>query len=117
MAATQIGADTLLGATPIDVTVGADYIVESVTENTYEIPQEDVMDANGARAVRVIYQKIPTSTLTLICKAGADPLTDFPAGQLMPGTTWFVRSAPVTKTKNPWRVELDVIDYSLAVVP
>jgi hypothetical protein len=120
MATTQIGTDALIGASYTGLPNGTDYIVESVTINDAEIDMEDIFDgADGARALRLIFNKFAKVKLSLLCKAGAAPLTDYPAETVITidgAATWFVNSAPVTKTKSPWRVEVDLTNYGLAAI-
>jgi hypothetical protein len=119
MATTQIGADACIGASYAGLPNAADYLVQKVVINDKEIDMEDFFDANGARDLRLVYNAFAKVQFTLICKAGAAPLTDYPAQTVITVdsvATWFVESAPVTKTKSPWVVEVSLINYGLAVV-
>lgn len=116
MAATQIGADMLVGATST-VSFGANYIVESCTQGDKQVDMEDVFDAEGALSDRIVYSKLNKISATLICKNGANPIVDFVPGTVVSGTTYMITSAPVTKTKSPWRVTVEAVDYGLAAVP
>ncbi len=118
MAATQIGSDVTVGAT-CTVTMGTnatDYIIESCTEGGKEVDYEDVFDGNGALVDRVIYSKLPKLEVTMLCKSGADPIADFVPGTVIAGTTFMITSAPVTKSKSPWRVTVSAVNYGLAAV-
>jgi hypothetical protein len=119
MAATQIGTDALVGASYAGLPNAANYIVEQVTINGKEVDFEDTFNEYGARALRVVFNAFDKVGLTLLCKAGAAPLTDYPAETVITvdsAATWFVNSAPVTKTKSPWRVEVELTNYGLELV-
>lgn len=118
MAATQFGTSLLVGAaiTGPSITNIANYIIESATNNEAERDEEKTYDASGAIANIAQFGKYPSVTVTLVCKTGADPVTDFPVGSVV-DTNWFVDSAPITKTKSPHRVTLKLVQYGLAVVP
>ena len=119
MAATQIGTDALVGASYAGLPNASDYIVESVVINGREVEFDDTFDELGARALRLVLNSFDVVRLTLICKDSADPLTDYPAETVITvdsAATWFVNSAPVTKTKSPWRVEVEITNYGLALV-
>lgn len=113
MAATQLGTSLVVGATVSLLTIpnAGSYYVQSVTEGKREVDFEDTFDANGVRVSRTIFQKARVITMTLVGKTvTAAPLTDFPEGTMLGGanTAWFVASAPVTKTKSPHVVEVEL---------
>lgn len=118
MAASQIGTDVKVGATLTSpASIGGSYIIESVVDTNKQVDSEDVFDADGALVDRVVYSKLPVVEITAICPSGADPVADFVPGTLISGTTFFITSAPVTKSKSPWRVTINAVDYGLAAVP
>lgn len=114
MAATQFGTPLALGATGYSITLpnAANYYVESATIDG-DVDMEVTNDADGAPLNIAVYNKHPKVDLVLICQSAAAPATDFPVGTNI-DTTWFVNSAPVTKTKSPWRVALSVTNIGIS---
>lgn len=91
----------------------SNYIIESATEGDKELDMEDVFDENGALVTRIIHNAFARVEATLLCKTAASPTGDFPTGTLI-ANTWFVNSAPVTKTKSPHRVQLSVTNIGIS---
>jgi hypothetical protein len=115
MAATQFGTGLSLGAAlgvPSLASL-ADYIIESATEGGADVDAETVPDADGAIVTNVVYQIDEKVSLTLICLAAATPLVDFVPGTNI-STTWHVDSAPITKTKSPWRVQVELTNIGVS---
>lgn len=114
MAATLFGTALEHGALlpPVTLPNASNYIIESFTVDG-DVDMEVTNDADGAPYEIAVYNKHPTCTLTLLCKAAAAPLTDFPTGTMI-DTTWFINSAPVTKTKSPHRVQLSVTNIGIS---
>ena len=103
MAATQYGTKLALGAiigTPtVDVSA---YWVESDTEGGIEADKEMIPDgADGSLETIIVYRRDAVVTFTMRCSSTATPTATFVPGTML-STTWYVESAPVTKTKNPW---------------
>lgn len=83
------------------------YILESATDGVRTYDFEDVMNEDGARVSRLIFNRQKQLVLTLILKTAADPITDFPVGDMCPYTgltSYFVTSAPITKVKGAMKV-------------
>lgn len=84
------------------------YIVENATEGGKNVDFEDVMDADGKRVTRIVFNREKKLTLTLICKTAATtPMTDFPEGDMcaITGlTTFFVDSCAVSRVKGANKV-------------
>lgn len=103
----ELGTNLNTGALVTELTIpnASNYIVQSVTENGKDVDFEDVFDADGARVTRLIFNRNPTVTVSLVCKNGAAPETDFPAGTMV-ATDWYVDSANVEKTKGAHTVSI-----------
>jgi hypothetical protein len=104
----SMGTGFQTGAAVITETVSfTDYVLESATDGTRTYDFEDVMDADGARVARLIFNRQKQLVLTLICKTAATPLTDWPVGDMCPYTgltSYFVTSAPITLVKGARKV-------------
>lgn len=111
MALDYIGTQLKTGASE---TVGTwtNYILQSVTANGKNVEIEDVDDADGALATRIIFKRHPKIVVEAVCKNAADPSTDFPEGDMcaLTGlTAYYVESAPVTKVKGAWKVTATLV--------
>jgi len=107
MAATQLGATLIIGGQR----TLTNYIVETDETNDANVVSEDVEDADGKLATRIIFRNEDIVKLSLICKSGASPATDFPKGAMctITGlTTYFVDSAPVVKAKGAQKVSVEM---------
>lgn len=106
MAATQIGT-----AHEIAVATLTGYTVNQRVEGNADIDFEDIMDEDGARKTRIVYQVDKKLNLDLLLVAGspsAVPTDDFPEGGMctVSGlTAYFVDSCPITYTKGATRVQ------------
>lgn len=103
--ATQLGTTLIIGGQR----TLTNYIVESDEVGGNDIDMEDVLDAAGARATRIIFKIDEKAKLSLICKTGATPATDFPEGGMCTVTgltAWYVDSAPIVKTKSAQKVNV-----------
>lgn len=100
--APQTGAAML-----VDTATLTNYIIESVTDGQRTIDFEDVMNEDGLRVARLIFNRNAQIVMTLICKSAATPLVDFPVGDMctLSGlTTYFVTSAPITSVKGARKI-------------
>jgi hypothetical protein len=107
MAATQLGATLIIGGQR----TLTNYIVESDEVNDANVVSEDVEDADGKLATRIIFRNEDKVKLSLICKSGASPATEFPVGAMctITGlTTYFVDSAPIVKAKGAQKVSVEM---------
>jgi len=94
------------------------YIVERQEIDGGEVDQEDIMNANGSLATRLIYRRHPTTSLALICAVGAAPSTDFPFGSKAAAnagsySSWFVQDVRTEKTKSASRVTVTLISLGI----
>jgi hypothetical protein len=106
MASVQYGTGMTLGAVLGAPTIAAlsAYWVESVTEGGVEADKEMVYDgADGSLETIIVHRKDAIVEFTCIPKSTATPATDFVEGTNIT-STWFVVSAPVVKTKAPWKI-------------
>lgn len=99
-------------------TVFTNYFTENETTGGAEVDSEDINNNDGALATRLIFKRLPTVDLSLICKASAAPATDFPQGDLAPSTAgtysgWYVDSLAVNKTKSATKVSVKLTSLSL----
>ena len=93
------------------------YIVKSSKDGTKTLSSEDVEDEDGKLTTREIYDRHNTASLTLICKTGALPLTDFPdkAMCIHSGLTqYFVNSASVSKSRSPNEVSVELENLGIS---
>lgn len=100
MAVVNLGTALSLGG---QITI-AGYIVSEDQPGGADIDMEDVDDATGERASRVIYKVDDKRQLTLIATTG--DFSEFPEGAMCTAaglTDFFVDSAPVTKTRGAKR--------------
>ena len=112
MAATQIGGTLIIGGQQ----TLTNYIVEQDTLNDANVVQEDVEDADGKLVTRIIFRNEAKIKLSLICKTGATPTSDFPIGGMCTVTgltAYFVDSAPVVKTKSAQKVDLEMTNLGI----
>ncbi|MCE5317845.1 MAG: hypothetical protein LLG04_10895 [Parachlamydia sp.] len=94
------------------------YFTESETVGEKEVASEDIDDNDGALATRLIFKRLPTVDLSLVCKASAVPTTDFPRGSKCPSTAgaysgWFVDSCSAPKTKSAWRATVKLTSLGI----
>lgn len=104
-----LGTQLQSGASTQTYTTGlANYIVESSTSGGKEIDFEDVFDANGLRATRLIFNRYPIINFVLIATTGAtNPAADFPYGNMctLTGmTSLYVESCEIATNKGATRV-------------
>ncbi len=107
MAATQLGSTLIIGGQR----TLTNYIVSEDTINDANVVSEDVEDADGKLTTRIIFRNEAKIRLSLICKSGATPTSEFPVGAMctVTGLTgYFVDSAPVVKTKSAQKVTVDM---------
>jgi len=114
----QIGQTLLVGAGTISAGSGSGvYIVESRTDEGYDVSFDDIDDQNGALVTRIILKRHEKVHLDLICGLAAAPATDFPEGSICAHTdfsTWYVEAAPVTKTGSAQRVSVDLVNLGIS---
>lgn len=107
MAATQLGT-TLIIAGQRTLT---NYIVSEDTINDANVVSEDVEDSDGKLCTRIVFRNEAKIKLSLICKTGATPASDFPIGTMctVTGLTgYFVDSAPIVKSKSAQKVTVEM---------
>lgn len=112
MAATQLGATLIIGGQR----TLTNYIVESDEINDANVVQEDIEDADGKLATRIIFRNEAKVKLSLICKTGATPATEFPVGAMCTVTgltAYFIDSAPIVKTKTAQKVTVEMTNLGL----
>ena len=111
--ATQIGTSLDIGAG----TITGSYIVESAQENGKDIDFEDIMDQDGARYTRIVYNADALLTLNLVCLASAEPETDFIEGAIAAHTdftSFWVESAKVDVSKSAKRVTVELKNIGIS---
>jgi hypothetical protein len=107
MAATQLGSTLIIGGQR----TLTNYIVSEETANDANVVMEDVEDADGAFATRIIFRNEGKIKVSLICRTGATPATEFPVGAMctVTGLTgYFVDSAPIVKSKSAQKVTVEM---------
>ena len=107
MAATQFGSTLIIGGQR----TLTNYIVSEDTINDANVVSEDVEDADGKLCTRIIFRNEAKIRLSLICKTGATPASEFPIGAMctVTGLTgYFVDSAPIVKSKSAQKVTVDM---------
>lgn len=107
MATTQLGSTLIIGGQR----TLTNYIVSEDTINDANVVSEDVEDADGKLVTRLVFRNEAKIRLSLICKTGATPATEFPVGTMctVTGLTgYFVDSAPIVKTKSAQKVTVDM---------
>jgi predicted dinucleotide-utilizing enzyme len=110
--ATQLGTTLDIGSG----TITGSYIVESVDEKDFDVDFEDIMDEDGARVTRLIFNRDEKITLNLICIDAAAPQTDFVVGTIATHTdftTYYVDSATMTKSKSARRVTVNMTNIGI----
>lgn len=122
MAATQIGASLLVGATTtFSWTNSGNYILVRATEGDKELTKDEIKNSLGALTTIVIYRSLDLITLELICKTGADPVGDFPKGTQVTdssdATNWYVDDCKVDKTKSPHTATITIRKTNLTTTP
>jgi len=109
--ATQIGTTLEIGVNTIE-----NYVVQSINDGGSDIDSEDIMDENGGRTTRIIFQVDDKVSLDMVAKDGATPETDFPEGAMCTVTgytSFFVDSLTVESTKGAKRVRVDMTNIGL----
>lgn len=107
MSATQLGTTLIIGGQR----ALTNYIVSEDTLNDANVVSEDIEDADGKLATRIIFRNEAKIKVSLICKTGATPTSDFPMGGMctITGLTgYFIDSAPVVKTKSAQKCTLEM---------
>ena len=110
MAATVIGGTIVVGGQ----SALTGYIVTTQTPGGADIDMEDVDDAAGARASRLIFKVDGKIQLSLIATTGT--FAEFPEGAMctMTGLTdYFVDSCVITKTRSAQRAEVSMTDIGI----
>lgn len=110
--ATQLGTTLIIGGQR----TLTNYIVETDEVGGNDIDMEDVLAADGTRATRIIFKIDEKAKLSLICKTGATPASDFPEGAMctLTGLTgWYVDSAPITKSKSAQKVSVTLTNIHI----
>jgi len=108
----NLGTTVKTGASIESESIGTDldaYIVESATEGGKTVDFEDVLDADGARVSRLVFNRQKQIVMTLISKTVtyANIVIAFPEGDMCAVTsltTYFVTSCKVSKVKGAWKV-------------
>ena len=108
----NLGTAVKNGASIDSETIGTDldaYIVESATEGGATVDSEDVVDANGARVSRLIFNRQKQIQMTLISKTVtyANIVIAFPQGDMCSVTSltsYFVTSCAISKVKGAWKI-------------
>ena len=115
----SIGESLLVGSQAIihGVTVTfSSYIVSTATDGGKNVEMEDIDNADGTLSTRLIYKRQPKVSLELICEDDANPLADFPEGDMsvLTGlTAYFVDSAKVSKSKSAAKVSLELTNIGI----
>ena len=112
MSATQLGTTLIIGGQR----TLTGYIVADDEVNNANIVQEDVEDADGKLATRIIFRNEAKVKLSLICKSGSTPTADFPVGAMCTVTgltAYFIDSAPVVKTKSAQKVTVEMTNLGI----
>jgi len=112
MALEQIGTDLEVG---VGTTI-VNYIVERFEDGDKEVSMKDVNDEDGVLATRIIKQRMDKRRMTLICKSGATPKTDWPKGAMATVAGWtqyFVDNATVEETEDEQRVNLELTNIGI----
>lgn len=115
MALDYLGAELTTGAAP-GAGTWTDYVVQRATINGKEVDFEDVFDAAGALATRIIFRRHDVLEVEAVLKSTAAPSTDFPPGDmcaLADLTLWYVESAPVSKVKGANTVNVRLINLGI----
>lgn len=105
-----IGTGVISGAAP-SVGTWTNYIVQSVTEGDKDVEIEDIDDADGALATRLIMKRHAKLHVEAVCKSAATPTTDFPKGAMcaLTGlTAYYVDDIKVNETKGATRISVDL---------
>jgi hypothetical protein len=113
--AANIGASMIIGGQ----TSISGYIVRDEEVNGVEPHNEIKVDnADGTLAAIITPALYPTVSLTLLCKTGAAPATDFPEKKLATSgagsySGWYVNGAKIKKTFGVQEVTVNLISYGL----
>lgn len=113
--AVALGASMVIGGQ----TSISGYIVKDEEVNGVEVQNEIRVDnADGTLAAIITPALYPTVSLTLLCKTGAAPTTDFPEKKLAGAgagsySGWYVNSAKVKKTYGVQEASIQLISYGL----
>jgi hypothetical protein len=92
------------------------YLVATSTDGGKNVDFDDIDDANGATAARLIFKRQKKFSFELICRADAAPTTDFPEGDMcaLSGlTACYVDSAKVSKSKSAAKVAVELTDLGI----
>lgn len=113
--ALAVGSSMIIGGQ----TTISGYIVRDETVNSVEAHNEIRVDAaDGTLAAIIIPALYPTVSLSLLCKTGAAPATDFPekknatsgAGSY---SGWYVNSAAIKHSYGVQEVTVSLVSYGL----
>lgn len=109
MATTNLGTTlSIAGQTSL-----TSYIVESDEVGGNEVDSEDINDGAGAKTASLIYGIYPKRKLNLICKTGANPVTDFPEGlkcAITALSNYIVESSSISYTRGATRATVSLIN-------
>lgn len=116
MAVVAIGTDVGRGATTL-----AGYIVQSYGDGDVEFTSQDIHDETNQLKTRLIFQKMPKLTLTLIPLATTNKaaiLADFPKGAMSTGpglTAFFVDDCQIVETGEAVQVTVSLTNINIIV--
>lgn len=117
MAATQYGTALNVG---IAVTAfSGSYICESHEYGDYDTNKTEQKNEAGVLVTVVVKQRMAKETFSLVAKSGAAPQTDFPKDTAITAFTaysgWWVDDCRITRTEDPMKVSLTLVNKALAV--
>lgn len=106
--ATQTGTTFAIGAG----TITGSYIVIDRGTGDSDVDREDVMDQDGKRVTRIVFNNDAKITLSLLALTGAAPATDFPKGSkcTLGFTAYWVEDCRISATKSPQKVDVTLVN-------
>ena len=107
--ATQTGTTLAIGAG----TITGSYIVIDRTDGDKDTDREDIMDQDGARVTRIVFNNDAKITLSLICKSGAAPETDFAKGGKASHTDftgYWVEDCRISRSKSAKKADVTLVN-------